>query len=88
MEAKASFRRSGVRVLFSSNRSNSSERTISPFFSTENQEWRLIKTSLDLILWFQPKLVITSFLICLSSEENEGRDFEWKSSRRKNHTQK
>ena len=69
MEAKASFRRSMVRVLFSSNRLNCSLISFSPFLRTENQECKLTKTFLSLSVWFQPILESISFLVWSSPVE-------------------
>ena len=70
IEAKSLFRPFTLRLFFGSNRSISGMSSFSPFFSTENQERKSIKSFLDLMQWFEPKLENISRRSWLSPWEN------------------
>ena len=59
-DAKASIRPFVSRIFSGSNRSISGVSNFSPSLRTENQENKSIKSFLDFMVWFQPKLCKTS----------------------------
>ena len=63
IDAKVSVRPFALWIFSRSNRSISGSKSFSPFLSTENQECKSIKSFLDSMRWFKPKLFNISLCV-------------------------